>query len=308
MLFRRRLTSVEMLVLVASAAALVILALPAIGRAGEAARRLGCQSNLKMWSTAFRMYAGESNGGCLPAMTVRTPSDASAASDWLASPDGTWIYPDYLDDLTAYFCPADEANDFDKFIGQPEGLWRDEDGQLDPSRFDNRSYFYDGFAAEDVNVHMTLVADARFLEAVTPFTTPADYIAFAKNTIVLEGIDDPRVLQDAVIDPLIKSFGGQVPGAAGIRAQGNCGMTRIFRLRDGIERFFITDISATSVAERARTKIPVMWDVMDLRSRAFVHTPPGINVLYIDGHVNFVRYPHNYPATQAVAILGRGIG
>jgi prepilin-type processing-associated H-X9-DG protein len=57
-----------------------------------------------------------------------------------------------------------------------------------------------------------------------------------------------------------------------------------YRLREGIERFFITDIGNPAAAGMAAAKMPVMWDRLEN------HAPDGGNVLYFDGHVEFVKY------------------
>jgi len=41
-----------------------------------------------------------------------------------------------------------------------------------------------------------------------------------------------------------------------------------------------------------QSDIPVMWDRVPLDEREFSHTPPGGNVLHMDGHVEFVRYSY----------------
>jgi prepilin-type processing-associated H-X9-DG protein len=40
----------------------------------------------------------------------------------------------------------------------------------------------------------------------------------------------------------------------------------------------------------------------------FTHVPGGSNVLYMDGHVEFVRYPGTYPVTRTWAWLIGNIG
>ena len=57
-----------------------------------------------------------------------------------------------------------------------------------------------------------------------------------------------------------------------------------YRLREGIERFFITDISSPAAADMAGAAMPVMWDRLEN------HAPDGGNVLYFDGHVEFVKH------------------
>ena len=85
------------------------------------------------------------------------------------------------------------------------------------------------------------------------------------------------------------------------------------RLRDGIERFFITDINNPAAGAQAQSTIAVMFDAWgvgtafwDGTSSArsgqfhsgnlhFNHVPGGSNVLYMDGHVRFIRMNDSYP-------------
>jgi prepilin-type processing-associated H-X9-DG protein len=76
----------------------------------------------------------------------------------------------------------------------------------------------------------------------------------------------------------------------------------VYRLREGIERFFITDINNPAGSAKAQSELPVMWDaygssynsVVPEETRGaemvFNHIPGGCNVLYMDGHVEFLRY------------------
>jgi prepilin-type processing-associated H-X9-DG protein len=71
-------------------------------------------------------------------------------------------------------------------------------------------------------------------------------------------------------------------------------------LKEGAERFLITDINAPSGSSIAQSAIPVMWDCTKNRGNysyqqpgliLFNHVPSGAGVLYMDGHVSFVKYP-----------------
>jgi prepilin-type processing-associated H-X9-DG protein len=67
-------------------------------------------------------------------------------------------------------------------------------------------------------------------------------------------------------------------------------------LREGIERFLITDINRAAASAKAQSEIPVMWDHASTQDGApdptdFNHIPGGSNILYLDGHVGYVRYP-----------------
>jgi len=74
--------------------------------------------------------------------------------------------------------------------------------------------------------------------------------------------------------------------------KGNVGANMIYRLREGVERFFITDINNPAAAAVLQSSIPIMWD------RPGRHVPGGSNVLYMDGHVEFVRYPGKFPVSE----------
>jgi prepilin-type processing-associated H-X9-DG protein len=74
----------------------------------------------------------------------------------------------------------------------------------------------------------------------------------------------------------------------------------VLRLREGIERFFITDINNPAASNKAQSTISVMYDRVASDPEAFNHIPGGGNILYMDGHVLFERYPgENWPVTKA---------
>lgn len=77
-------------------------------------------------------------------------------------------------------------------------------------------------------------------------------------------------------------------------------------------RFFITDINNPAAGSMADSTLPVMFDAWadgDNYSVSgfhaftpatqavtfFNHVPGGSNVLYMDGHVEFVKYQSKYP-------------
>lgn len=82
------------------------------------------------------------------------------------------------------------------------------------------------------------------------------------------------------------------------------GGNTIFRTREGIERFLVTDINRPAASAVAETEVPIMYDMLVLSSVeslsggivSFNHMPGGCNVLYMDGHVEFLRYPGAHDA------------
>jgi prepilin-type processing-associated H-X9-DG protein len=96
-------------------------------------------------------------------------------------------------------------------------------------------------------------------------------------------------------------------GLSDVSKTGTNGSSTLYRLREGIERFFITDINNPAASAKAQSVIPVMMDVVasgysDFDPAAsggqvkFNHMPGGGNVLYMDGHVEFKKYIGPRPA------------
>ena len=79
---------------------------------------------------------------------------------------------------------------------------------------------------------------------------------------------------------------------------------KIYRLREGIGKMLVTDPTDTAEVEFAENRIAVMWDAFaSLGSGVamFNHMPGGSNVLFLDGHVEFVEFPGEFPVTFEVA-------
>jgi prepilin-type processing-associated H-X9-DG protein len=87
--------------------------------------------------------------------------------------------------------------------------------------------------------------------------------------------------------------------------EGNAGGSRILRLSEDIGRRIINVKSFDSTrrdrnesrdpvrAISGYSSIPIMWEWPSS------HVPAGANVLYLDGHVEFIRYPGKFPMTEA---------
>ena len=72
---------------------------------------------------------------------------------------------------------------------------------------------------------------------------------------------------------------------------GNGGSDTVYRLREGIERFLIQNINDPGATARAQSDIWIMGDSLGTDSSMFNHVPGGANILYLDGHTTFVKYP-----------------
>ena len=78
------------------------------------------------------------------------------------------------------------------------------------------------------------------------------------------------------------------------------------RIREGMERFLITDINNPAAGARAQSSIVVKFDAWSAMGALeefygesgtvlFNHIPGGANVLYMDGHVEFIRFRERFP-------------
>jgi prepilin-type processing-associated H-X9-DG protein len=95
----------------------------------------------------------------------------------------------------------------------------------------------------------------------------------------------------------------------------------LYALREGIERFFITDINNPASSALAQSTVPIMWDTWawtaygdewsdmdpeDLAAAVAItnHVPGGSNVLWMDGHAEFVKLWDRYPVNKASSGAG----
>jgi prepilin-type processing-associated H-X9-DG protein len=99
---------------------------------------------------------------------------------------------------------------------------------------------------------------------------------------------DVVAFADAYADEIAAAgdFSGDLPTASSYGPE-------ILRLKEGVERFLVTDINDPQQFIDARERIPVMFDWPDNHQAGW-----GGNVLYLDGHVEFQEYPGEFPMTE----------
>ena len=68
--------------------------------------------------------------------------------------------------------------------------------------------------------------------------------------------------------------------------------------------FFIMDINNPADSAMAQSTLAIYFDVVTTNASNFSHIPGGSNVLFMDGHVDYVRYPsEQFPVTEEFAVF-----
>jgi len=315
---KQGMTLFELLVVIAIISILAALLLPALSRAQEGARRFSCANNLKQWGLVFKMYAMESRGERYPPAGYLTGDYVRGVALAFAHSNLNFrvLHPEYLTDMNIAFCPssitADRARDAIRALQAGYTLTM----KISP----DQQFAWGGATTQEItdlrqfNFSWAGIG-ASYQYAPWAVTSPSDWYGRMK------GLDQCGPYGSAIYclnrDLTWYPYGfafaddyfdieynypeAYPPTSTGdlYVIPGRRGVT--YRIREGVENALINNAIAYGSTVRGQSTIPILWDTLasglegvtamaDGGAVLYNHMPGGSNVLFMDGHAEYIPY------------------
>jgi prepilin-type processing-associated H-X9-DG protein len=243
------------------------------------------------------------------------------------------VYPEYVTDLNLIICPSsvNAAAEAESLVC-PGGAYCQNDcvtdpnyGKLDVAKVGNaeqHSYYYYGYLLDTDGAWAAfMVSMDTYSQTRLPIgggnVTPSDpsfqqYLDTMDNALNSDYSPFSVIPQATLQTTVNNAVAAANVGATSPTVSGTAGGTTFLRLREGVERFLITDINNPGSSAKAQSEVPVMWDRFVISNTTqryrerFNHLPGGNNIMFMDGHVEFMKYPQNkFPTSKVHGIFGR---
>jgi len=347
-------TLIELLVVIAIIGILAAILLPALARAREAARRASCANNLKQWGIIFKIYSSEDRAGRFPPASQSLPWSKGTSFPWgyTSGVDSQVLYPEYWTDPEISVCPSDSHADH---FFQSTFAAAGESGIEGDSFSDQVTRMAEvagntGDPRAETCLHVTLSWPISYIYLPLAVTTSSQmvdtmYMAGQWTSIGSSETYAPGFGVNLIDGPYnFNEIGGFCPSpnmgavrVAGAKDKdfttageigygvdhvwwtdddGSTLPTSYYHHREGVERFFITDINNPAGSAQAQSQVIAMLDAWGGQavtpgsgnpdpdnSIIFNHIPGGCNVLFMDGHVRFVKLIHEKPLNMTTVSL-----